>query len=55
VICAHAARWRAGEPQVGLEAADVAWVRQDEIAQFRTTPGLAAVVRKALALAETGA
>ena len=55
VICAHAALWRAGEPQVGLEAADVAWVREDEIANFRTTPGLAAVVRKALALAGAAA
>jgi hypothetical protein len=33
----------------------VAWVREDEIANFRTTPGLAAVVRKALALAGAAA
>ena len=32
VICAHAARWRAGEPRIGAEATDVRWVREDEIA-----------------------
>lgn len=55
VICAHAARWRSGEPRVGLEARDVAWVGRDEIARFRTTPGLAGILRKAFALAEAGA
>jgi ADP-ribose pyrophosphatase YjhB (NUDIX family) len=52
VICAHAARWRAGEPRIGSEAQAVAWVREDEIANFRTTPGLAGVLRKAFALVE---
>lgn len=52
LVCAHAARWRAGEPRVGLEARDVRWVREDEIAQFNTTPGLAGVLRKAFALVE---
>ncbi|HEX8164474.1 MAG TPA: NUDIX hydrolase [Beijerinckiaceae bacterium] len=51
VVCAHAARWRSGEPRIGLEASDVAWVREDEIARFRTTPGLAGVLHKAFALA----
>jgi 8-oxo-dGTP diphosphatase len=50
VICAHAARWRAGEPRIGSEARDVRWVREDEIAGFRTTPELARVLRKAFAL-----
>ena len=52
VICAHAARWRAGEPRIGSEARDVRWVREDEIANFRTTPDLARVLRKAFALIE---
>lgn len=52
LVCAHAARWRAGEPRIGSEARDVRWVREDEIANFSTTPGLAGVLRKAFALAE---
>jgi 8-oxo-dGTP diphosphatase len=52
VVCAHAARWRAGEPRAGSEASDVRWVREDEIAELRTTPGLSGVVRKAIALIE---
>ena len=52
VVCAHAARWRSGEPQTGAEARDVRWVREDEIGTLRTTPGLEGVVRKALALVE---
>jgi ADP-ribose pyrophosphatase YjhB (NUDIX family) len=55
VICAHAARWRAGEPRVGPEASDVRWVSEDEIAALRTTPGLAGVLRKAFAIAKAGA
>src|SRR3712207_1239667 len=38
VICAHAARWLAGEPQIGVEALDVRWVREDELARLPTTP-----------------
>jgi 8-oxo-dGTP diphosphatase len=53
VICAHAARWRAGEPRIGSEARDVRWVREDELAGFRTTPDLARVLRKAFAMVET--
>jgi ADP-ribose pyrophosphatase YjhB (NUDIX family) len=49
VICAHAARWVAGEPQVGAEALDVRWVTADELAALRTTPGLAGVLQKAFA------
>jgi len=55
VICAHAARWRAGEPRIGPEASDVRWVSEDEIAALRTTPGLAGVVRKAFAIEKAGA
>jgi 8-oxo-dGTP diphosphatase len=55
VVCAHAARWRSGEPQTGAEASDVRWVREDEIAGLPTTPGLEGVVKKALALLEGGA
>jgi mutator protein MutT len=49
VICAHAARWRAGEPQVSDEALDVRWVTADELAALPTTPGLAGVLQKAFA------
>jgi mutator protein MutT len=49
VICAHAARWLSGEPQVGDEALDVRWVTADELAALRTTPGLAGVLQKAFA------
>jgi 8-oxo-dGTP diphosphatase len=52
VICAHVARWRAGEPRIGSEAREVRWVREDEIANFHTTPGLARVLRKAFAMVE---
>jgi 8-oxo-dGTP diphosphatase len=54
VICAHAARWRAGEPRTGSEAADVRWVREEEIAALPTTPGLARVLRRGFALLERG-
>ena len=53
VVCAHVARWRSGEPRVGMEASDVRWVGELEIADLRTTPGLAAILRKAFALFET--
>ena len=49
VICAHAARWVAGEPHTSAEALDVRWVKADELASLPVTPGLAAVVRKAFA------
>ena len=50
VICAHAARWRAGEPRIGDEARDVVWVDEAGAADLPTTPGLHAVLRKAFAL-----
>src|SRR5829696_5603905 len=52
VVCAHAARWRADEARTGSEARDVRWVREDDIGDLRTTPGLAGVLRKAFALLE---
>lgn len=50
VVCAHAARWRAGEPQIGPEASDVRWVGEGEIDDLRTTPGLPGILSKAFAL-----
>lgn len=50
VICAHAARWRAGEPRVGAEARAVVWVDQAAALGLPTTPGLHAVLAKAFAL-----
>jgi 8-oxo-dGTP diphosphatase len=53
VICAHVARWIAGEPQVSDEALDVRWVTADELAVLPTTPGLAGILRKAFAVNHT--
>ncbi|MFG1347011.1 NUDIX hydrolase [Xanthobacter autotrophicus DSM 431] len=50
VVVAHAARWRAGEPQVGEEAAEVGWFRPNEVAALPTTEGLAEVVAQAARL-----
>ena len=50
VVCAHAARWLAGEPQGGAEAVDVRWVAADDLGSLPTTPGLAGILRKAFAL-----
>lgn len=50
VVCAHAARWTAGEATTGAEAHEVCWVGQDEIAALATTPGLAGIVEKAFSL-----
>jgi ADP-ribose pyrophosphatase YjhB (NUDIX family) len=55
VICAHVARWLAGEPQVSDEALDVRWVSADELAGLPTTPGLAGVLQKAFAINQTAA
>lgn len=53
VVCAHAARWLAGEPQASAEATDARWVTLDELALLPTTPGLAAVLQKAFALTQS--
>lgn len=47
VVVAHAARWRAGEPAPGEEAAEVGWFRPGEVAALPTTDGLAEVVAEA--------
>src|SRR3712207_6241818 len=52
VIAAHAARWVSGEAQTGPEALDIRWVLQSDIETLPTTPGLAAVLERAFALAE---
>ena len=54
VICAHAARWTAGEPRPGPEALDVRWLREDDLPALPTTPGLPGVLRQAFRL-ERGA
>ena len=53
VICAHAARWVAGEPRTSDEALDLRWVREDELAELPTTPGLAGVLQKAFAIEQS--
>ncbi len=55
VVCAHVARWIAGEPQPGPEALEVRWVGKDEVAGLPTTPGLAAVLAKAFVFHEAAA
>jgi len=50
VVLAHAARWRAGEPMPGAEAAEVGWFRVNEVAGLPTTDGLAEVVAEAARL-----
>ncbi|QRG06435.1 NUDIX hydrolase [Xanthobacter dioxanivorans] len=50
VVIAHAARWRAGEPAPGPEAAEVGWFRPNEVAGLATTLGLADVVEQAARL-----
>jgi ADP-ribose pyrophosphatase YjhB (NUDIX family) len=47
VVCAHAARWLGGEPQASVEAPDVQWVAEGELAHLPTTPGLDRILRKA--------
>lgn len=47
VVAAHAAVWRAGEPQTGPEAAEVGWFLPREVAGLATTNGLAPVVEEA--------
>jgi ADP-ribose pyrophosphatase YjhB (NUDIX family) len=49
VVLAHVARWLAGEGTVGLEAGDVRWIDEDEVASLPTTPGLPETLRAAYA------
>jgi ADP-ribose pyrophosphatase YjhB (NUDIX family) len=55
VVVPHVARWIAGEGTVGLEADDVRWVEETEVAGLRATPGLARTVGAAFRLVEGGA
>ncbi len=50
VVCAHAARWRSGEPTIGPEARAVVWASEEEASRLPTTPGLGRVLRRAFAL-----
>ena len=51
VVIAHAARWRAGEPTIGPEAAEVAWVDPRDLGDRPTTDGLAEIVASAVRIA----
>ncbi len=52
VVCAHAARWRSGEPAAGAEALEVRWVTLADLPHLPTTPGLPALLAKAFARLE---
>ncbi len=47
VILAFAARWVAGEPQLGEELSEARWLRPSEIGALQTTEGLADIVAAA--------
>lgn len=51
VICAHAARWIAGEGETSPEALAIRWARETEIADEPTTPGLIPILEAAFAIA----
>ena len=51
VIIDYLARWVAGEPQAGSDAAAVRWLRREEWAGLPLTEGLGPVLTRALALA----
>lgn len=51
VICAHAARWIAGEGETSAEAQAIRWARESEIADEPTTPGLVPALKAAFAMA----
>ncbi len=50
VIMSFAARWRAGEPILNEELDDARWLEPPELANYRTTDGLAEIVAAAAAL-----
>ncbi len=50
VIMSFAARWRAGEPTLNEELDDARWLEPPELANYRTTDGLAEIVAAAAAL-----
>src|SRR5262249_15936880 len=47
VIMCFASRWIAGEPQLNEELADARWVELPELANYKTTDGLAPIVARA--------
>lgn len=47
VILAFAARWIAGDPVLNHELAEARWIEPGELAQLRTTEGLAPIVAAA--------
>ncbi len=55
VILCFAARWTAGEPRLNEELSDARWVRPSELAQLKTTDGLAGIVAAAFERLEAGA
>ena len=54
VICPHAARWRSGDGVTGEEASAIRWLREDEIEDVPTTPGLLPILRVAFAMDRGG-
>jgi ADP-ribose pyrophosphatase YjhB (NUDIX family) len=46
-IIVHAARWRAGDPVAGSDAADARFVLTSQIAHLNVTDGAAAVIERA--------
>jgi 8-oxo-dGTP diphosphatase len=52
VVCAFAARWVAGEPASSSEIGQTIWVRPEDVPRWPTTRGLAAIVRRGLAIVE---
>ena len=48
-----AARWLEGEAKPGPEASEVAWVEPENIASYKTTEGLLAIVLAAQRIVET--
>jgi 8-oxo-dGTP diphosphatase len=53
VIMCFASRWIAGEPQLNEELADARWVEFAELADYKTTEGLAPIVAAAFDLLKT--
>jgi mutator protein MutT len=52
VVCAFAGRWIAGEPTSSAEIGQTIWARPEDVQRWPTTKGLAAIVRKGLAIVE---
>jgi 8-oxo-dGTP diphosphatase len=50
VILCFAARWRAGEPALNEELDDARWLAPSQLADLRTTEGLAEIVAAAVKL-----